>query len=151
MYDIAVLAHEKGLKNILVSAEYVEKEPLKELLPYLDAANIDIKAMDDAFYRKWCVASLNPVLENILSMKSAGVHVEITNLLVTGLNDSEEMVEKLCRWMAENGLQDVPLHFSRFFPRYRYADVSATPKAVLTRAKELALSFGIKTVHLGNI
>ena len=151
MYDIAVLAHEKGLKNILVSAGYVEKEPLKELLPYLDAANIDIKAMDDAFYRKWCGASLNPVLENILAMKSAGVHVEITNLLVTGLNDSEDMVEKLCRWMAGNGLQDVPLHFSRFFPRYRYADVSATPKAVLTRAKELALSFGIKTVHLGNI
>ena len=151
MYDIAVLAHEKGLKNIIVSAGYVEKEPLKELLPYLDAANVDIKAMDDAFYRKWCGASLNPVLENILAMKSAGVHVEITNLLVTGLNDSEEMVEKLCRWMAENGLQDVPLHFSRFFPRYRYADVSATPKAVLTRAKELALSFGIKTVHLGNI
>ena len=151
MYDIAVLAHEKGLKNILVSAGFVEKEPLKELLPYLDAANVDIKAMDDAFYRKWCGASLNPVLENILAMKSAGVHVEITNLLVTGLNDSEEMVEKLCRWMAENGLQDVPLHFSRFFPRYRYADVSATPKAVLTRAKELALTFGIKTVHLGNI
>ena len=151
MYDIAVLAHEKGLKNILVSAGYVEKEPLKELLPYLDAANIDIKAMDDAFYRKWCGASLNPVLENILAMRAAGVHVEITNLLVTGLNDSEEMVEKLCRWMAENGLQDVPLHFSRFFPRYRYADASATPKAVLTRAKELALSFGIKTVHLGNI
>ena len=151
MYDIAVLAHEKGLKNILVSAGYVEKEPLKELLPYLDAANVDIKAMDDAFYRKWCGASLNPVLENILAMKSAGVHVEITNLLVTGLNDSEEMVEKLCRWMAENGLQDVPLHFSRFFPRFRYADVSATRKAVLTRAKELALSFGIKTVHLGNI
>ena len=151
MYDIAVLAHEKGLKNILVSAGYVEKEPLKELLPYLDAANVDIKAMDDAFYRKWCGASLNPVLENILAMKSAGVHVEITNLLVTGLNDSEEMVEKLCRWMAENGLQDVPLHYSRFFPRYRYADVSATPKAVLIRAKELALSFGIKTVHLGNI
>ena len=151
MYDIAVLAHEKGLKNILVSAGFVEKEPLKELLPYLDAANIDIKAMDDAFYRKWCGASLNPVLENILAMKAAGVHVEITNLLVTGLNDSEEMVEKLCRWMAENGLQDVPLHLSRFFPRFRYADVSATPKAVLTRAKELALSFGIKTVHLGNI
>ena len=105
MYDIAVLAHEKGLKNILVSAGYVEKEPLQKLLPYLDAANIDIKAMDDAIYRKYCGATLVPVLENILTMHSAGVHVEITNLLVTGLNDSEEQVSALCRWMVENGLR----------------------------------------------
>ena len=151
MYDIAVLAHEKGLKNILVSAGYVEKEPLQELLPYLDAANIDIKAMDDAFYRKWCGASLSPVLENILAMKAAGVHVEITNLLVTGLNDSGEMVEKLCRWMAGNGLQYVPLHFSRFFPRYRFTEASPTPKSTLLKAKETALSLGIRTVYLGNI
>ena len=151
MYDIAVLAHGKGLKNILVSAGFVEKEPLKELLPYLDAANIDIKAMDDAFYRKWCGAGPGPVLENILSMKDAGVHVEITNLLVTGLNDSAEMVEKLCRWMAENHLQDVPLHFSRFFPRYRYSDATPTPKATLQMARETALSYGIKRVYLGNV
>ena len=88
MFDIAALAHGKGLKNILVSAGYVEKEPLREILPFIDAANIDIKAMDDGFYRKYCGAELSPVLENILSMKDAGIHVEITNLLVTGLNDS---------------------------------------------------------------
>ena len=151
MHDIAELAHGKGLKNILVSAGFVEKEPLKELLPYLDAANIDIKAMDDAFYRKWCGASLGPVLENILAMKAAGVHVEITNLLVTGLNDSPEMVGELCRWMADNGLRDVPLHFSRFFPRYRFSEASPTPKAALLKARETAQSFGIRTVHLGNI
>ena len=90
MYDIAVLAHEKGLKNILVSAGYVEADPLQDILPYIDAANIDIKAMDDFFYRKYCGASQEPVLENILSMKNAGVHLELTNLLVTGLNDSDE-------------------------------------------------------------
>ena len=150
MYDIAVLAHEKGLKNILVSAGYVEKEPLRELLPYLDAANIDIKAMDEAFYRKYCGATLAPVLENILAMKAAGVHVEITNLLVTGLNDSEELVEKLCAWMAENGLQDVPLHLSRYFPRYRFK-APPTPKATLVRAREIAHSAGIEAVYLGNI
>lgn len=151
MYDIAVLAHEKGLKNILVSAGYVEKEPLEELLPYLDAANIDIKAMDDDIYRKYCGASLAPVLENILTMHAAGVHVEITNLLVTGLNDSEEQVSALCTWMADNGLQDVPLHFSRFFPRYRFTDVGPTPKPTLLKAREVALSHGIRTVHLGNM
>ena len=151
MYDIAVLAHGWGLKNILVSAGYVQKEPLKELLPYLDAANIDIKAMDDDIYRGYCGASLAPVLENILSMRDAGVHIEITNLLVTGLNDSDQMVEKLCGWMARNGLQDVPLHFSRFFPRYRFTDAGPTPKPTLLRARDIAHSFGIRKTHLGNI
>ena len=151
MYDIAVLAHGKGLKNILVSAGYVEMEPLREILPFIDAANIDIKAMDDSFYRKNCGASLSPVLDNILAMKEAGVHVEITNLLVTGLNDSAEMVGELCRWMVSNGLQEVPLHFSRFFPRYKMTDAEPTPRATLSRARDIALSSGIKTVYLGNI
>ena len=151
MHDIAVLAHERGLKNILVSAGYVEKEPLQELLPYMDAANIDIKAMDDAFYRKWCGAALAPVLENVLSMHATGVHVEITNLLVTGLNDSEEQIAALSRWMVDNGLRDVPLHFSRFFPRHRFTDVGPTPKPTLLMAREVALSHGIRTVHLGNV
>ena len=151
MYDIAVLAHAKGLKNILVSAGYVEKEPLRELLPYLDAANIDIKAFDDTFYRKYCGATLAPVLENILTMKAAGVHVEITNLLVTGLNDSVDYVTLLCQWMADNGLQDVPLHFSRYFPRYRMKEPGPTPAATLFAARETALSLGIKEVFLGNI
>ena len=151
MYDIAALAHERGLKNILVSAGYVEKEPLQELLPCLDAANIDIKAMDDAIYRKYCGASLAPVLENILTMHQSGVHIEITNLLVTGVNDSEELITALCRWMAGNGLQDVPLHFSRFFPRYKFTESPSTPKATLLMARDLALSMGISQVHLGNI
>ena len=150
MYDIAVLAHAKGLKNILVSAGYVEKEPLRELLPYIDAANIDIKAMDDGIYRRYCGATLAPVLENILLMRAAGVHLEITNLLVTGLNDSEEQVRKLCQWMVDNGLRDVPLHLSRYFPRYRYKE-SPTPAATLKKAQETALSTGIETVYLGNI
>ena len=151
MYDTAVLAHQKGLKNILVSAGYAEKEPMQALLPYLDAANIDIKAMDDAFYRKYCGASLAPVLENILAMTAALVHVEITNLLVTGLNDSEEQVGRLCAWMAENSLQDVPLHFSRCFPRHRMQDLPPTPKATLLRAREIAQSMGIRNIYLGNV
>ena len=151
MYDMAVLAHERGLKNILVSAGFVEKEPLQELLPYLDAANIDIKAFDDAFYRSWCGARLAPVLENILTMVAAGVHVEITNLLIPGLNDADEQVRALCSWMVENGLQRVPLHFSRYFPRYRMASPGPTPKPSLLRAREVALALGIETVYLGNV
>lgn len=151
MYDIAVLAHDKGLKNILVSAGYVEKAPLRALLPYIDAANIDIKAMDDDFYQRYCGATLVTVLDNILAMKSAGIHIEITNLLVTGLNDSEEQVGQLCRWMSENGLQEVPLHLSRYFPRYRMKEPGPTPKATLVKAREIALASGIQFVHLGNI
>ena len=151
MFDMAVLAHGKGLKNILVSAGYVEKEPLQEILPYIDAANIDIKALDDDFYRRYCGATLAPVLESILAMHAAGVHVEITNLLVTGLNDSEEQVGRLCRWMVENGLQEVPLHLSRFFPRYKLRSPAPTPRPTLLTARDLALSLGIETVYLGNI
>ena len=151
MCDIAVLAREKGLRNILVSAGYVEKEPLDELLPYLDAANIDIKAMDDGFYRKYCGATLAPVLENIIAMVHAGVHVEITNLLVTGLNDSEEQILALCTWMADNGLQNVPLHFSRFFPRYKFTSAAPTPVDTLLSARRIAQSLGIRTVYLGNV
>ena len=150
MHDIAVLAHQAGLKNILVSAGYVEKEPLKEILPFIDAANIDIKAMDEEVCRKYCGVSPGIVLENILSMREAGVHLELTNLLVTGVNDSEKQITELCAWMADNHLQDVPLHFSRFFPRYRFTGVGPTPKATLIMARETAFNLGIRTVHLGN-
>ncbi len=151
IYDIAVLAHERGLKNILVSAGYVEKEPLRDLLPYLDAANVDIKAMDDGFYRSYCGATLAPVLENILAMVKAGVHVEITNLLIPGLNDAEDQVGTLCRWMVDNGLQEVPLHFSRYFPHYKMTEPGPTPRKTLFKARDLALSEGIRNVYLGNI
>ena len=151
MHDIAVLSHQAGLKNILVSAGYVENEPLEEILPYIDAANIDIKAMDDGIYRKYCGASLAPVLENVLTMVEAGVHVELTDLIVTGVNDSKELITELCAWLANNRMQDVPLHFSRFFPRFRYIVVEKTPSATLLMARETARHFGIKMVHLGNI
>ena len=151
MHDIAVLAHQAGLKNILVSAGYVEKEPLKEILPFIDAANIDIKAMDEEVCRKYCGVSPGIVLENILSMREAGIHLELTNLLVTGVNDLEKQITELCAWMADNNLQDVPLHFSRFFPRYRFTGVGPTTKETLLMARETAFNLGIRTVHLGNI
>jgi pyruvate formate lyase activating enzyme len=91
------------------------------------------------------------VLENILAMDAAGVHVEITNLLIPGLNDSEEQVRALCGWMVENGMQRVPLHFSRYFPRYRMAAPGPTPKQSLLRAREVALALGIEAVYLGNV
>ena len=151
MYDIAVLAHNKGLKNILVSAGYVEKEPLQELLPYLDAANIDIKSLDDTLYRNYCGATLAPVLDNILAMKAAGIHVEIPNLLIPGLNDTPTHITTLCRWLSDHNLQNIPLHFSRYFPRYRMKTPGPTPTQTLLQAREIALSHGIEHVFLGNV
>lgn len=149
--DIASLAHRSGLRTILVTAGYIEEAPLRELLPYIDAANVDIKAMDDSIYREYCGATLAPVLGSILEMRDAGVHVEVTNLLVTGLNDSSAMVERLCRWMVDNGLRDTPLHLSRFFPRYRHTGVGPTPAQTLYRSRDVALRCGLSKVRLGNI
>ena len=91
------------------------------------------------------------MLENILAMVAAGVHVEITNLLIPGLNDAEEQVQAVCGWMVENGLLRVPLHFSRYFPRYKMASPGPTPKQSLLRARDIALELGIETVYLGNV
>lgn len=97
IYDIAKEAHAHQLWNILVSAGYINPEPLQELLPYIDAANIDLKAFSDEVYRHQCGGHLQPVLDTLLAMQEAGVHLEITNLLIPGVNDQEEMIREMCR------------------------------------------------------
>jgi pyruvate formate lyase activating enzyme len=149
--DTAQLAHENGLWNILVSAGYVCQEPLKDLLPYLDAANIDLKSFSDDIYQHVSGGHLQPVLDTILAMHGAGVWIELTNLLIPGVNDDRQMIRQMCRWIVDNGLGDQPLHFSRFFPRYRMEDVPSTPLPTLKAAKEIAQEEGIKHVYLGNV
>lgn len=160
--DIARLAHERqrvgernsgmnGLWNILVTAGYVCQEPLKDLLPYLDAANIDLKSFSDDIYQRISGGHLQPVLDTILAMHDAGVWIELTNLIIPGVNDDMQMIRQMCRWIADNGLADNPLHFSRFFPRYKMQDVPPTPIHTLKAAKEIALEEGIQHVYLGNV
>jgi pyruvate formate lyase activating enzyme len=149
--DCARLAHEAGLWNILVTAGYVCQEPLSDLLPYLDAANVDLKSFSDDIYNKVSGGHLQPVLDTILAMKQAGVWVEITNLVIPGINDDMQMIRQMCRWLNEKGLTDAPLHFSRFFPRYKIQDVPPTPIATLKAAKRIAEEEGIKYVYLGNV
>ena len=149
--DTARLAREQGLWNILVSAGYVCQEPLRDLLPFLDAANIDIKAFSDDIYQKVCGAHLQPVLDTILAMHDAGVWLEITNLVIPGVNDDMEMVRALCRWLVEHRLAGAPLHFSRFFPHHRMSHVPPTPVKTLYQAREIALEEGMKSVYLGNV
>ncbi|MBQ2168641.1 MAG: AmmeMemoRadiSam system radical SAM enzyme, partial [Prevotella sp.] len=117
--DTARLAREKGIWNILVTAGYVCKEPLADLLPYIDAANVDLKSFSDDIYQRVSGGHLSTVLETIISMRDAGVWIELTNLIIPGVNDDMDMIRRMCRWMKENGLANAPLHFSRFFPRYK--------------------------------
>ena len=149
--DCARLAHEKGLWNILVTAGYVCQEPLKDLLPYLDAANIDLKSFSDDIYQNISGGHLQPVLDTILAMKEAGVWIELTNLVIPGVNDELGMIRQMCRWLVENGLEETPLHFSRFFPRYKMQDVPPTPVHTLRMAEQIAQQEGIRHVYLGNV
>ena len=149
--DCARLAHEAGLWNILVTAGYVCQEPLTDLLPYLDAANVDLKSFSDYIYNKVSGGHLQPVLDTILAMKQAGVWVEITNLVIPNVNDDMDMIRQMCRWLADSDLAEAPLHFSRFFPRYKMQDTPPTPIATLRVAKRVAEEEGIRYVYLGNV
>ena len=149
--DAARLAHERGLWNILVTAGYVCQQPLAGLLPYLDAANVDLKSFSDEIYQRVSGGHLQPVLDTVLAMRDAGVWLELTNLVIPGINDDMEMIRSMCRWMADNGLAGAPLHFSRFFPKYRMKDVPPTPVETLRQARQIALDEGIRYVHLGNV
>jgi pyruvate formate lyase activating enzyme len=149
--DTAKLAHEAGLWNILVTAGYVCPEPLADLLPYLDAANIDLKSFSDSIYQRISGGHLQPVLDTILAMHDAGVWIEITNLIIPGINDDMEMIRQMCRWLADHHLAQAPLHFSRFFPRYKMQSIPPTPLPTLQSAKRVAKEEGIQHVYLGNV
>lgn len=151
MQETASLAQSKGIKNVLVSSGYINKEPLRGILPLIDAANIDIKAFDDKVYKKLCKGKLAPVLDSLLMLKGAGVWLEMTNLIIPGWNDDDSMIHKMCSWLVENGFENAPLHFSRFFPMHQLTDVEATPIDTLHRAKKIAEEAGLKYIYIGNV
>ncbi len=146
--ETAKLAKEEGLENVLVTNGFVNPKPLEEMLPFIGAMNIDLKSIDDEFYRKYCKGSLEPVLRTIKRSAKA-CHVELTNLVIPGLNDSEENFSRLVDWIYDNAGADVPLHFSRYFPCYKL-DQPLTSKETLEKAYEIAKK-KLKNVHLGNI
>jgi len=146
--DTARPAHEAGLANVLVTNGYINPEPLDELLPWIDALNIDVKAMSDRFYRRVCRGRLEPVLRTVARAHSAGCHVEVTNLVIPGHNDGEEDIERLSRWLAGVG-RNVPLHLSRYFP-HRGFPAPPTPIAALERAREVAARH-LNYVYIGNV
>jgi len=151
VFDTAKIAREKGLKTVLVSNGYINQQPLIDLIPYLDAANIDLKCFDDSVYHKLTGGRLHPVLETLKTIKSKGVWLEITNLIIPTWSDSPVMIKEMCNWLVDNGFSDTPLHFSRFFPTYKLLHLPPTPESILFKAKEIAEKAGIKFVYIGNL
>ena len=146
--DTAKLAGAQGLKNVLVTNGFIQEEPLKELLPYVDAFNIDLKGFTAEYYKKLVGGNLEAVKDTIVRAKDAGCHVEVTTLLVTGQNDSEQEVKQLASWLAAAAGRDIPLHLSRYFPRYKMAD-PPTPLETMKTAYEAAKD-ELRYVYLGN-
>jgi len=148
--DCASACQEAGLKNVLVTAGYVNEAPLRDLLPFIDAVNIDLKSFSDEVYRKVSRVRLQPILDTLLAMRDAGVWIEITRLLIPGISDGEEDIRAMCHWLMEHGFADNPLHISRFFPRYKLQDIDATPLSALLSARRMAQEEGMRFVYIGN-
>lgn len=151
MLETAKIAKKAGIRNIMHSAGFINPEPLKNLCPYLDAANIDLKGFTQKYYEDMCLGNLDNVLESLKILKQNGVHLEITSLILPELNDDPATVEKMCVWIRDNLGADVPLHFSRFWPMYKLTNLSPTPVATMEKLRQVALKVGLKFVYIGNV
>ncbi len=151
MSAIGARSRPAGLKNLWISNGYINTGPLTDLCAFLDGANVNLKAFRDDVYRKLNGGRLEPVLETFKTLHANHVHFEMTNLVVPGYCDDSEMVKQMCAWILTNLGPDYPLHFLRFFPRYKLDRLAPTPVSILTRFRELALSEGIRYVYVGNV
>lgn len=151
LFDSGKLAHDAGIKNVFVSNGFINREPLVNLCKVIDAANIDLKSIDDSIYLKLTAGKLEPILSSLKTLKDEGVWLEITNLVVPSWTDDLEMIKKMCGWLTQNGFDDTPLHFSRFHPQYKLQRLPSTPVNTLEKAKDIALAEGLKFVYIGNV
>jgi pyruvate formate lyase activating enzyme len=150
--ETAAACRALGVRNVAVTAGYVCPEPRREFFGAMDAANVDLKAFSDAFYRNICGGALAPVLDTLLYLKhDTNVWVEITTLLIPSANDSDEELRAAARWVADNLGPDVPWHFTAFHPDYRMLDTPPTPLATLKRARRIAREHGLRHVYTGNV
>jgi len=150
-YDVARLAHAAGLANIYVTNGYMTSEMLDAFHPYLDAANVDLKAFREKTYHRYVGAALKPILENLKLMKQQGVWVEVTTLLVPSLNDDPAELRDAANFIAQELGPETPWHISRFFPQYKMTDRPPTPVASLQRAQQIGQEAGLHYVYLGNL
>jgi pyruvate formate lyase activating enzyme len=149
--DIGLEAHKQSLKNTIISNGYIKEKPLKELLPYLDAVKIDLKAYTEKFYRDLVVGELKPVLEALEILIGAGMWTEIVYLVIPTHNDGEDEIRNMCRWIKTALGADVPLHFSRYHPQYMLKSLPPTPIQTLERSREIAMAEGLNFVYIGNV
>jgi len=147
IYDTAVLARQENLKNVLVTNGYIEQAPLKKLLPYIDAMNIDIKAFQEVFYNQICGGELERVKETVI-FAAKQTHVEITTLIIPGLNDADDEIKRLAKWLSSISPQ-IPLHLTRYFPCHKLT-LPMTPLATLERLQNISSHY-LQYVHLGNV
>jgi pyruvate formate lyase activating enzyme len=153
-YDTARLAHEAGLANIYVTNGHMTAgagEMLETFHPYLDAANVDLKAFRDETYRKYVGARLQPVLESMRTMKRLGIWLEVTTLVIPGINDDDKELKDAADFVADELGVETPWHISRFFPAYKMIDVPSTPVETLRRARQIGLEAGLRYVYVGNV
>jgi len=148
--DTARIAVQKGLKNVFVTNGYMTEECLKEIYPDLHAANVDLKSFREQFYRELCGARLKPVLRSIEVMKSMGIWVEVTTLIIPGYNDSEGELKEIAKFLASLD-PNIPWHVTRFYPTYKLTTPPPTPVGTLQKAREIGLEQGLKYVYTGNI
>lgn len=151
MEKIAGCAKKEGLLNLMHSAGFISPEPLKELSKRIDAANIDLKSFDPAFYRDVVGGRLEPVLETLKLLRGRGVHIEITNILIPTLNDDLKIIENMCKWIIKELGPDTPLHFARFYPLYKLSSLPRTPVSTLDRARQTAMDLGLKYVYVARV
>jgi pyruvate formate lyase activating enzyme len=149
--DTAALAKKQKLRCVMISCGFMNADPLKELCGILDAIKIDLKGYSEGFYRNVCGAELRPVLNSIRQIAKSGVHLEIVNLVVPTLNDSDKMMTGLADWIMGEIGPDVPIHFTRFHPDYQLLHLPPTPVATLERSRNCALSKGIRYAYIGNV
>jgi len=150
-YDTARLARESGLKNIFVTNGYISREALATIAPYLDAANIDLKGFSEGFYRDVVHARLSEVLDSIIEYRKQGVWLELTTLIIPGLNDSDGELQGIAEFIVANLGIDTPWHVSQFYPTYLLTELPRTPVATLRRARDIGIAAGLRYVYEGNV
>ncbi len=150
-YDVAVLARKEGIANIYVTNGYMTPEMLDYFHPYLDAADVDLKSFRDGFYKTQCGARLQPVLDVLKKMVAQGVWVEVTTLIIPGLNDGDEELREIANFIRTELGPQYPWHISRFYPHYQMLDRPPTPVQTLHRAREIGYSAGLRYVYEGNV
>jgi pyruvate formate lyase activating enzyme len=151
VHDTAAIGRKEGVGSVMISNGYIREQAMRELANVLTAVKVDLKAFSEKFYAEQCAGRLAPVLETLEVLKDVGIHTEVVTLLVPTLNDSEEEIKGLAKWLVSHLGPDVPVHFSRFHPLYRVKNLPPTPVETLNRARRISMDAGLRYVYVGNV